>query len=234
MLLRRVTQHVKDQSWFAVGLDLVVVVFGIFLGLQVSDWNESRKEYQEGRYYLHALNAQVAEAIAEGAEEIERTEAFTNDTFGAVMILWSEQAAEDDLQTFQKLHLSAFQFWGPLTRPAALRQLVDDGKIDLIRSKDMQQAILDYDNAYVEAIQQTQTSYAYSKDLTLVIMNSIQYRPTGITSTLEALKNNQDLISALRGKAIFQRIQLDTLMELMKAHKVLQKQLDTYLGSEQQ
>ena len=27
MLLRRITEHVKDQNWFAVALDFVIVVF---------------------------------------------------------------------------------------------------------------------------------------------------------------------------------------------------------------
>ncbi len=33
MLLRRFSKHCSDQNWFAVGLDVVVVVLGIFLGI---------------------------------------------------------------------------------------------------------------------------------------------------------------------------------------------------------
>jgi len=44
MLLRRFIEHVKDQNWFAVGLDVIVVIVGIFLGMQVTDWNEHRKD----------------------------------------------------------------------------------------------------------------------------------------------------------------------------------------------
>jgi hypothetical protein len=36
MILRSVTKRVKDQNWFAVGLDLLIVVFGVYIGLQVS------------------------------------------------------------------------------------------------------------------------------------------------------------------------------------------------------
>ena len=42
MLLRRITQHVKDQNWFAVGIDFLIVVIGVFIGIQVSNWNEAR------------------------------------------------------------------------------------------------------------------------------------------------------------------------------------------------
>ncbi|MEL8056807.1 MAG: hypothetical protein AAGK66_11665 [Pseudomonadota bacterium] len=44
MLLRRITKHVKDQNWFAVGLDFLIVVIGVFIGLQVNTWNEARQD----------------------------------------------------------------------------------------------------------------------------------------------------------------------------------------------
>ena len=43
MLLRRVTKHVKDQNWTAVGLDLVIVVIGVFIGIQVANFNDARQ-----------------------------------------------------------------------------------------------------------------------------------------------------------------------------------------------
>ena len=41
MILRRFMQHVKEQNWFAVGLDVIVVIVGIFLGMQVQKWYAS-------------------------------------------------------------------------------------------------------------------------------------------------------------------------------------------------
>ncbi|MEO0368370.1 MAG: hypothetical protein AAF197_06230, partial [Pseudomonadota bacterium] len=42
MILRRVTEHVKAQNWFAVVIDFVIVIVGVFLGIQVANWNEAR------------------------------------------------------------------------------------------------------------------------------------------------------------------------------------------------
>ncbi len=33
MILRRFMTHVTEQNWFAVGLDAIVVITGIFLGM---------------------------------------------------------------------------------------------------------------------------------------------------------------------------------------------------------
>lgn len=38
MRLRHITKHVQDQNWFAVTLDLLIVVPGVFIGIQVSNW----------------------------------------------------------------------------------------------------------------------------------------------------------------------------------------------------
>ena len=52
MILRRFMEHIRDQNWFAVGLDVLVVIVGIFLGMQVTDWNEVRKQEEAlERYY---------------------------------------------------------------------------------------------------------------------------------------------------------------------------------------
>ena len=47
MILRRITEHLKSQNWFAVAIEFVIVVVGVFMGLQVQDWNDQRKERLE-------------------------------------------------------------------------------------------------------------------------------------------------------------------------------------------
>jgi len=36
MILRRPTEHVRRQDWFAIFLDFVIVVGGVLIGIQVS------------------------------------------------------------------------------------------------------------------------------------------------------------------------------------------------------
>ncbi len=52
MLLRRITEHVKAQNWTAVGLDFVIVVVGVFIGIQVANWNDARAEEQREKEVL--------------------------------------------------------------------------------------------------------------------------------------------------------------------------------------
>jgi hypothetical protein len=65
MILRRVTEHVKAQNWFAVGIDFFIVVVGVFIGIQVANWNESRHEQERARGYLERIHVDLQDDIGE-------------------------------------------------------------------------------------------------------------------------------------------------------------------------
>lgn len=65
MLLRRVMQHVKEQNWTAVGIDFVIVVIGVFVGIQVANWNDARKERAAEQRYLIELARDLTADVAE-------------------------------------------------------------------------------------------------------------------------------------------------------------------------
>ena len=37
MVIRRIREHVAAQNWFAVGIDVVIVVVGVVVGTQVNN-----------------------------------------------------------------------------------------------------------------------------------------------------------------------------------------------------
>lgn len=55
MLLRRVRKHVADENWFAVCVDFVIVVVGVYVGIEVSNWNEARQEEVRAEEYLERI-----------------------------------------------------------------------------------------------------------------------------------------------------------------------------------
>lgn len=55
MVIRRFREHVTNANWFSVGLDLLIVGIGVFLGMQASNWNETRVERQQGESYRARL-----------------------------------------------------------------------------------------------------------------------------------------------------------------------------------
>jgi hypothetical protein len=94
LLLRRFTKHFSEQNWFAVGLDVAVVVLGIFLGMQVSDWNNDRHLRSEEIQYLRSLDVDIR---ASKQYLVERLERIGKQAKGLEVILNSASNGVDDL-----------------------------------------------------------------------------------------------------------------------------------------
>lgn len=59
IILRRLSANLKAQNWTAVNIDFVLVVAGVFLGVQASNWNQARLERGETRELLHQLSPEL-------------------------------------------------------------------------------------------------------------------------------------------------------------------------------
>ncbi len=68
MILRRITEHVKAQNWTAVALDFFIVVVGVFIGIQVANWNDTQ-----------ASNARETDLLVELRRELEASIRVTNE-----------------------------------------------------------------------------------------------------------------------------------------------------------
>lgn len=64
MLLRRVIEHVRNQQWTAVGIDLVITIVGVFIGIQVANWNEARVEQERAHAYLERIQSDLQADLA--------------------------------------------------------------------------------------------------------------------------------------------------------------------------
>jgi hypothetical protein len=65
MILRRVIKHFRNQEWTAIFLDFLIVVVGVFVGLQVSNWNTAQAARHD---YQMAIERYIAEANANLAD----------------------------------------------------------------------------------------------------------------------------------------------------------------------
>src|SRR5207253_8017677 len=59
MLLRRIREHATSHNWFAVAVDLLIVVLGVFLGMQVNTWNDARVAHDRGQRYRERIIADL-------------------------------------------------------------------------------------------------------------------------------------------------------------------------------
>lgn len=43
MILQNLSKAVREQNWFAVVLEFVIVIAGVVIGFQINAWNERRQ-----------------------------------------------------------------------------------------------------------------------------------------------------------------------------------------------
>lgn len=91
MILRRMSKHVKDQNWFAVTLDFFIVLLGILIAFQVTNWSESRQDRADEAIFLRDLHNDILLAFQQSA----RTEAIrfqqAKDLETGAELIFSEQ-----------------------------------------------------------------------------------------------------------------------------------------------
>lgn len=80
MLLRRVLLHVRQQNWFAVLLDFVIVVVGVFIGVQVANWNETQKQ----RTLYHDAYQRVHQEVSNNIKSIRAVQNYYRKRLPAV------------------------------------------------------------------------------------------------------------------------------------------------------
>jgi hypothetical protein len=67
MIFRHVREHVAHHNWFAVAIDLAIVVIGVFLGTQANNWNQARLEGEQAREYRAMLIGDLDANLADMA-----------------------------------------------------------------------------------------------------------------------------------------------------------------------
>lgn len=143
MLLRRFTAHIRAENWIAVFLDLMVVVTGLFIGLQIDTWWEGQKEARLEGAYLIEIQEDFELNKSRLSNEIARLETILR----AMLVLQEQSAlATPSLpvaqlnEQFSSIH--AMPTFIPVSR--AFDNLTGSGDLKLIRSRPLKNALAEY------------------------------------------------------------------------------------------
>lgn len=71
MLLRRLSQSLKEQNWTAITIEFVLLVTGVFLGIQVSNWNTDRVDASRAHDYLGRIGNDLGADIANYQDRLD-------------------------------------------------------------------------------------------------------------------------------------------------------------------
>ena len=232
MILRRITKHVTDQNWFAVFIDFFIVVVGVFIGIQVANWNDARVEAEREQEVLVAILDDLKSDLA----NIESTSAMTKINIDTSNYLL-EQAGFETLDIIslpvanynleRKLEITApdpisedqkNQLWKlvtvhyyPIQSNTAFSSLIAAGDLKIISNQSLISKLQSYTQNWYSLQESNTTTYKRFRDRTIFVAQEFGLSPFSNipeNELIAMIQNNPKL------KAV-----ISTLLEYTVLHK---------------
>lgn len=144
MILRRVIQHVRKQEWTAIGIDFVIVVVGVFVGIQVSNWNAARADQARAQAYLARIHVNLEADLL----SIQRRETLWRQVIaygkGAIRYAETGELVEGSAWKTVLAFYQASQLWQWVTSDSTYQEMRSGGELGLIRDQHLRDALSQY------------------------------------------------------------------------------------------
>lgn len=150
MILRKLADSIAGQDWFSVCLEVLIVVVGIYLGLQASEWSQNRDNREAEIIYLEriALDLQSSEIQTRADAEFQSRHA----GYGGFIVdaLDACQLRPEDRDTFASGIYLAGKYINASFVKATIEELLSAGRTTIIRNAELRQKIMELLRYYDE------------------------------------------------------------------------------------
>jgi hypothetical protein len=139
MLLRSLGAHLRSQNWTAVVLDFVIVVFGVFIGIQVANWNEE----QAARATVERLLVRLESDFAGSRDYLISLNTATYEGMRALDALLTALENGEPLPVEVAKEGAERWTYGEFIPPppASFEEMISTGRLDLIRAVSLRGAL---------------------------------------------------------------------------------------------
>ncbi|MGA9335107.1 MAG: hypothetical protein WBV39_12580 [Rudaea sp.] len=142
MILRRFITHMKDQHWTGVFIELVIVIVGVFIGTNVTNWNDALKQQERSRIYTQRLLDDLRIEYARDRSLIEYDTDARQAGIAAFDGLTKRRALDDRTVLVNAYRAIQFQWYE--RHAAAYDELLSAGELDLISDPKLRETAVRY------------------------------------------------------------------------------------------
>ena len=172
-MLRHVIVHLRRQDWTAVFIELVVVIVGVFIGVQASNWNEQRETDQKAAVFSERLSADLREEAWGYAMNIGYFDQVQTNARRAADALTGKTPLPSEALLIAAYR--ATQFNGNTRRRATYDELISTGEIGLIHDVALRDlAMRVYTDPAIDLITQDGQHSEYRKQFRMAIPYDVQ------------------------------------------------------------
>ena len=142
MVIRRIREHVTELNWFAVLIDLSIVVAGVFLGTQANNWNQARIDRDKG----HAYRVRLVEELRTTEQGMRGMKLYYTDArshaLAALAVLRTTGSAVGE--AFLVDSYQATQVLPRAARHSTYDEILQSGSLELIGTPDERARLANY------------------------------------------------------------------------------------------
>ena len=147
MRLRRIIEHVRGQNWVAVALDLAITVIGVFIGIQVANWNSDRQDRQRAHQVLVELADEFAGFDRAAASLADFYDGSLKNQQVLLASLRAGKVRPEDRDKVRDAIALGLLYGDPPPPSGTYRDLLSSGKLDLIRDQALRIKLVEYDQS---------------------------------------------------------------------------------------
>ena len=149
MLLRSLTKHVKDQNWFAVALDFFIVVVGILLAFQITNWSDARADRAQEQILLTRFKSDFEaiklrlEKSTNGYQDFLKSTEFVYEVIEDRTLVESKVESQHFAEALRAMTNSYLPAW----QSSTFIEMQASGKMDLLQNTPLKTALIEYEQA---------------------------------------------------------------------------------------
>ena len=144
MILHKLVSAIRRQDWFQVVIEVLIVIVGIFLGLQVQAWNEQRVERIEEAEYLARLHDDFNESITANEFNIQLATNQWEDGKKVIEMLERCELPDSDRDLFARGYHGAGKFLPIILNTTTIDELNSTGKYQIIQNVALRKEISEH------------------------------------------------------------------------------------------
>jgi len=142
MILSRITQALRDQNWLAVGIEFVIVILGVVIGFQISNWNQVQSDRRGETELLRRLHNDLL-VLDEGRDQLSPLYANLLDRVLTARRALLSETPPPGLEPQICAGLAAsHDFDQPPDSLPTIEELIATGRMDLIRDNGVREQAL--------------------------------------------------------------------------------------------
>lgn len=147
MILQRLATSIRKQDWFTVAIETLIVVFGVFIGLQVNNWNEARIQHERADRSMESLKSDF-QAIDGAARELAGFyRAIIGDLEVLVEALDAGEITDESYPAIINALAYGEVFGDPPPPSGTFRDLESSGNLELIEERNLRLKLIEYDQS---------------------------------------------------------------------------------------